>query len=188
MNRETTDRLYDLGTSAHRNVAAAMTDLGAVLDICQREKGLNGTRPAVPPVVSLILVVGISLLLGGNSPEKAMRSATPPGVDFALGNRSMQARDWDRAILHFQTAHSHGGDPAKVLPRLAEAQYYANKKRDAVLTCDTLDSLVEGNPHGAYIRGLVLLDDGKKAEAAKEFDEALRCGLPAARIMLKECK
>lgn len=191
MTPEQTDKVYELSKEARHGLAASMMTVDQILHVARQAKGLE--KPPLPspvPPVRFLLVVAIltTALVGAGSPEKAMPPYAPPGADFARGNRAMQDRNWDGAIAAFRDSYSRGGDPAKVLPRLAEAQYYARKPGDALLTCDLLDNNVIGSPHGAYVRALIALDDGDKKTARREFGEAQRCDHPLAGVMLARCR
>jgi tetratricopeptide (TPR) repeat protein len=110
----------------------------------------------------------------------------PPAAtrDLNAGLAHMGAGRYAEAVPALRAAADGGADPKLALGSLAECYFYLRLDADALATCDRLNAAVPNAGPAHYVRGLVLLRQGKKEQAYAELRKAARHGERAAATLL----
>jgi tetratricopeptide (TPR) repeat protein len=149
-------------------------------------------------VSGVLTVAGIAMFVAGvaagprpTPPEEsavsaAAASAAPKPATDPLndGLAAMRAGDYAEAVTQFRKARAAGANPTLALGGLAEALFYLNQDADALAACDELNRTVPNAGRAHYVRGLVLLRQGKKEQAYAELTLAARHGERLAVTLL----
>ena len=99
----------------------------------------------------------------------------------------MARTDWARIVSLYDQLHRLAPSPVVQLNRaVAIAQWQGAAAGLAALDADRLLSRLDGYYLAHAVRGTLLLQVGRPAEAIKAFDRALRCGCSAPERRLVE--
>jgi tetratricopeptide (TPR) repeat protein len=148
-----------------------------------------------PRSAQLLAVALLCLLFGGFAtvaqtipkgvPENSPTVVPDDGLT-AKGWAAMRTGDHRTAVALLEKAANAGGDPVLTLGAAAECHFYLKDYDRALELCDRLGSLDPTAGRSHYVRGLVLLRQGKREAAREELRHAVRHGDALAATVIPQ--
>jgi tetratricopeptide (TPR) repeat protein len=145
-----------------------------------------------------LLAAGLVCLLFGGFATVARQSTTrpepSPGPPAAVPDDGLTAKGWAAmrtgdhrtAVALLEKAANAGGDPVLTLGAAAECHFYLKDYDRALELCDRLEATDPTAGRSHYVRGLVLLRQGKKDAAREQLRHAVRHGDALAATVIPQ--
>ena len=147
-----------------------------------------------PATFGLVIVLGAGLFgfvfpyHRYTTPPTTIREVITPVDKMYEGMELMKQRSYGQAEQMFAGAIADGNSVQVAYERLAECQYYQQRDKDVMKTCDEIRYLFPNSSRAYFLKGLVLKRQGLIQQADVEFSTAFSHGEKTACRQLSGVK